>query len=457
MRNTLIIIALTVCQAGYGQNLPLLKISSDRNYIVTEQNEPFFWLGGTAWELIHRLNREEIDRYLSDRADKGFTVIQTVILAELDGLNTPNAYGDKPLINNDPGRLNEKYFEHVDYVIDKADKLGLYIGLLPTWGDKFNLKWGTGPEIFDPVHARVYGKLLAERYAGRKNIIWILGGDRAPENELHYAIIRAMADGIRSHDTLHLITYHPVGAKRAADFFDNESWLDIDMFQSGHSSLSKEYSYVADSRLSSVRRPVINGEARYENIPDRFWEERSPGWLDDADVRVSAYWSILAGAAGYTYGCNDIWQMWDVGREPVISARTGWQAALNLPGSSQMKYMRSFFEMLPWQKMAPDQSIILNDNPENETYIMSVTGLDRKFAVVYTPTGKPINLDLSKIDAEIVKAYWFNPRSGGVKYIGDFPAEGPREFKPWAEGRGSDFLLIVMSNDLPYNFDLLNN
>ena len=132
MRNTLIIIALTVCQAGYGQNLPLLKISSDRNYIVTEQNEPFFWLGGTAWELIHRLNREEIDRYLSDRADKGFTVIQTVILAELDGLNTPNAYGDKPLINNDPGRLNEKYFEHVDYVIDKADKLGLYIGLLPT-------------------------------------------------------------------------------------------------------------------------------------------------------------------------------------------------------------------------------------------------------------------------------------------------------------------------------------
>ena len=457
MRNILLLIAILVCQTGYGQNLPLLKISSDRHYIVTEQNEPFFWLGGTAWELIHRLDREEIDRYLSDRAGKGFTVIQTVILAELDGLNAPNAYGNKPLINNDPERLNEKYFEYVDYVLERADELGLYIGLLPTWGDKFNLKWGAGPEIFDPVNALVYGKLLAERYTGRNNIIWILGGDRAPENEHHYEIIRALAEGIRSVDTLHLITYHPVGGKKATDFFPNDTWLDIDMFQSGHSRIAREYSYVADSRLSSVPRPVINGEARYENIPDRFWEERSSGWLDDADVRVSAYWTILAGAAGYTYGCNDIWQMWDTGREPVISARTGWQAALHLPGSSQMKYMRSFFEQLPWQKMNPDQSIILNDNPEDETHILSATGPDGKFAVVYTPTGKSIKLDLSKIDGEILKAYWFNPRNGSVRYIGDLPAEGSHEFKPWAEGHGSDFLLIVISEELNSDFKFLNN
>jgi hypothetical protein len=41
-----------------------------------EGSEPFFWLGDTAWELFHRLNREEADRYLEDRARKGFTVIQ---------------------------------------------------------------------------------------------------------------------------------------------------------------------------------------------------------------------------------------------------------------------------------------------------------------------------------------------------------------------------------------------
>jgi hypothetical protein len=75
----------------YGQKLPLLNVSKDKRHIITQDNEPFFWLGDTAWELIHRLTRDEIDVFLKDRAEKGFTVIQTVVLAELDGLNTPNA------------------------------------------------------------------------------------------------------------------------------------------------------------------------------------------------------------------------------------------------------------------------------------------------------------------------------------------------------------------------------
>lgn len=451
----LLLVTILISQMTYGQTLPLLKISNDSNYIVTQHNEPFFWLGGTAWELIHRLDREQVDKYLTDRAKKGFTVIQTVILAELDGLNTPNAFGEKPLINNDPGILNENYFLHVDYVLNKANELGLYIGLLPTWGDKFNKKWGAGPEIFNSVNAEKYGELLAKRYLAHNNLIWILGGDRAPEDENHYAIIRAMAKGIRKVDSLHLITYHPVGAKKATDFF-NDMWLDINMFQSGHSRLSREYSYVLESKKSKVKRPVINGEARYENIPDRFWENQSYGWLDDGDVRVSAYWSIIAGAAGYTYGCNDIWQMYDIGREPVISARTGWQAALELPGSSQMGYMKEIFGILPWQKIILNQSLILNDNPENESYIVCAIDSDKEFMVAYTPTGNSIKADLSKINSENVKAFWFNPRSGKIVYIGDFGTKIAHEFKPWAEGWGSDFLLILVSEDLSIDFEALN-
>ena len=90
-------------------------------YLVTERGEPFFYLGDTAWELFHRLTREEADLYLKDRAAKGFTVIQAVALAELDGLNTPNAYGDTPLHRNDPAQPNEAYFRHVDWVIDRAN------------------------------------------------------------------------------------------------------------------------------------------------------------------------------------------------------------------------------------------------------------------------------------------------------------------------------------------------
>ena len=330
------------------QNLPALKISKDQSYIVTADNKPFFWLGDTAWEMIHRLNKEEIRHYLEDRAHKGFTVIQTVILAELNGIDTPNVYGHLPLIDQDPTKLNEPYFELIDYAIGVADSLGLYLALLPTWGDKFNQKWGVGPVIFNPENAQKYTRLLSMRYRKYKNIIWILGGDRIPEEIEHFDIVNAMAKGLKSARGKQLVSYHPSGSKIASEFFD-EKWLDLDMFQSGHIRSGKDYEYVHKSQKNSSPRPVINGEPRYENIPDRFWENKDYGWLDDTDARIAGYWSILSGAAGHTYGCNDVWQMYSINKKPEISARTGWKEALNLPGSTHMKYMRSLIESFPWQ------------------------------------------------------------------------------------------------------------
>jgi len=108
-----------------GGPMPRLKVSENRRFLVYEDGRPFFYLGDTAWELVHRLNREEADRYLEDRARKGFTVIQTVALAELDGLHDPNPYGHRPLVDDDPGRPDvregpaDDYWDHVDYVVGR--------------------------------------------------------------------------------------------------------------------------------------------------------------------------------------------------------------------------------------------------------------------------------------------------------------------------------------------------
>jgi len=112
------------------------SVSANHRYLLKD-GKPFFWMGDTGWELFQRLNREDAVQYLQHRAEQGFTVIQAVVLAELDGLHTPNAYGDTPLINDDPAKPNEAYFKQVDYIIDKADSFHLNIALLPTWGDKF--------------------------------------------------------------------------------------------------------------------------------------------------------------------------------------------------------------------------------------------------------------------------------------------------------------------------------
>src|SRR5262249_18837819 len=91
-----------------------LRVSENRRFLVRADGTPFFYLADTAWELFHRLDFEQAEDYLENRAAKGFTVIQAVALAEFDGLTEPNANGDLPLIDQDPARPNAAYFEHVD-------------------------------------------------------------------------------------------------------------------------------------------------------------------------------------------------------------------------------------------------------------------------------------------------------------------------------------------------------
>lgn len=143
-----------------------LQVSPDRRHLVQADGSPFFYLADTAWELIHRLDEDECRRYLRNRAAKGFTVVMTVLLAELDGLNTPNAHGERPLFDNDPARPNPAYFEQVDGVIGLAEELGLVVALLPTWGDKWHNHQNTpGPRVFyDGASAGAWGRHVGERY-----------------------------------------------------------------------------------------------------------------------------------------------------------------------------------------------------------------------------------------------------------------------------------------------------
>ena len=158
----------------HGLQAQQLRVSKNNGYLVKEDGTPFFYLGDTTWELFHRLNREEADLYLRDRASKGFNVIQAVLLAEINGLTEPNAYGQLPLINFDPSRPNEKYFEHVDYIINKAREMDMYVAVLPTWGAhvvKEHHPLFPNKQIFNALNASTYGQFLGKRYRDNPNVI----------------------------------------------------------------------------------------------------------------------------------------------------------------------------------------------------------------------------------------------------------------------------------------------
>ncbi len=318
-----------------------LRVSDNRRFLVYGDGSPFFPLGDTAWELFHRLDREEAEVYLQDRAAKRFTVIQATALAE-HGFDRPNAYGHLPLHDHDPARPDERYFEHVDWTIRRANALGMYVALLPTWGDKWKKDGGEGPEMFTPDNARAYGLWLGRRYRA-DGIIWMLGGDRTVATDRHRAIIRAMAAGLAEGDGgAHLKTFHPPGPHGSSEYFPDEPWLDFHTWQSGHSRSVANHALIESDYARTPTKPVLDAEPVYEDHPADFdWHgpQSGPthGYLDAADVRRAAYRAVFAGACGHTYGAHPIWQFLDPARFPAVTApRTLWREALPLPGAGQM-------------------------------------------------------------------------------------------------------------------------
>ncbi len=450
------------------QSGPDLHISEDGHFLVKADSTPFFYLGDTAWELFHRLDLRDASAYLEDRAAKGFTVIQAVILAEIDGLFIPNPNCELPLINLDPARPNEAYFTHVDAIIDKAESLGLYMGLLPTWGDKVIKKWGVGPEIFTPENAEAFGEYLGRRYED-KPVIWILGGDRNIEKPAHRAIWDAMAKGLdRGDNGRHLISYHPSGGQSSANWLHDAEWLDFNMHQSGHARRNlPNYELTGETYRKEPAKPTLDAEPAYEAIPVAFWLYETEalrgtlseaqydtlfheGWFDDYDVRKAAYWSVLAGACGHTYGNNAIWQMYEPSRKPNVHARKPWYDALDDPGSGQMLYVRKLFESRPFLRLQPRRDLLVNDTTTAGNKLLAAAARDGSYAMVYNPTGLPFYVSLDALAGDIYEGWWYNPRDGSHTEIGVVGDKGQRLFVAPSFGYGEDWVLVLDEVDRPF-------
>lgn len=420
-----------------------LTVAANRRFLTEENGSPFFWLGDTAWELFHRLTFEEADLYLENRRQKRFNVIQAVVLAEQDGLNVPNSCSERPLIGNDPRRPNERYFEHVDRVVRLAATKGLFIGLLPTWGDKVELlAHGLGPVIFDPNSARDYGEWLGRRYRDFDNIVWINGGDRSGGGT-SLAIWNALGSAIKRVDPNHLMTFHPLGGgggHSSSEWFHQADWLDFNLAQSGHECRAlPNYEIVARDYALQPAKPCLDGEPRYEDHAVN-WKPAQLGYFDDYDARQAAYWAVFAGACGHTYGCHPIWQFLDSGHTPIGFARRPWREALELPGASQMGYLRRLMESRPMLSRVPDQTL-LAEAGVGPTHRRACRGDGYWF--VYLPQGGRVTVRLAGWRGAQLRTWWYDPRTGRAIDAGWCAPQTEMAFTaPW-EGPSADAVLVL--------------
>ncbi len=423
--------------------MKMLKVQG--RYLTWDDGMPFFYLGDTTWELFHALSREETMYYFAERKRQGFTAVQAVALAELEGVTTPNYYGRLPLYMTDglpdpthPDTKGEySYWDHVDFVVEAAAKNELFITLLPTWGDKFHLCWGKGPEIFNEENAYTYGQWIANRYKDCWNIIWMLGGDRKLET-MHRKIIDAMAAGIRSVDKHHLITFHPPGAQDSTDFLNDADYIDFHTAQTSH-SIDQCYRIdeVIKKMATASAKPYLDSEPRYEDHPACF--DASIGYFwDAADVRQNAYWSVLSGACGHTYGNHSIWSMTRTVSEYFPYT---WEQALTHEGAEQMKWVRELRLKRDYASLCPAPELLV-ENYEGMGRMTAAKGVG--YAYIYSPLGAPFTVDLTPFTgAKCVRGLWFDPRTGKETVFGIFRAEEKTLVVPPSYGKGQDWVLVL--------------
>ena len=417
-----------------------LRVSSNGRYLINADGTPFFYMADTAWQVPAKLTREDVNYYLAQRAAQGFNVIQIVAL---DGTySAKNRYGQAPLLNDNPATPNSAYFDQIDYIVSKAASYGIYVAMVATWGKNVA---NPNTRIFNATTAYSYGHFLGARYRDASNIIWINGGDYTVPDSTTANIWRALAEGLGNGDQgVHLMTFHPRGGQASRSYWANESWLDFDMLQSGHTRDSAAYDLVTAEYIKNPLMPVIEGEANYEDIPVGAFQGNLSGPLLDAyDVRKKAYWETFAGAAGTAYGANEVFQFWSAGMSADMGAHLDWHDALNLPGATQMQFLKSLMQSRAYLTRIQDQTVITSANFTGTDRIQATRDSAGTFAMVYSASGKAFIVNMAKITGEQVNAAWYNPRTGQVIAIGKFANTGTRTFMPPTQGYGQDWVLAL--------------
>lgn len=218
------------------------------------------------------------------------------------------------------------------------------------------------------------------------------------------------------------------------------------MCQSSHGARDHDNGlFIEHDYALEPHKPTVDGEPRYETIPVGFYYNDASRYVrfDDYDVRQAAYWALMAGACGHTYGNNCIWQMWTPERDPMIWANIPWRDAMDHPGAFQMGYLRRLFQSRPFQELAPDQGMIVDGPSSGGAKIRAARTINGTFAFIYSPMGEPFTIDRRVFAAKRIKELWFDPRYGCAYHIHTASNTAFQTYIPPTSGRGNDWVLII--------------
>ncbi len=419
-----------------------LKVSDNGRYFIDSNGNPFFYQADTGWQLFARLTLSEAREYLKLRRDQGFTAIQVMISINPDSVNRA---GEKPFIDYDFSRPNEKYFNHTAKVIEIADSLGLLLTIAPAWIGC--CREGYGVEAKHEMYkdngvekSKKYGLYLGKMFGHFNNIFWLAGGDNDPLSIRKE--IEGVATGLKQVAPHQLITFHAGPPHSSTDLFQYAPWLGFSMIYTywrekpnewlNPEKMVEVYEAALREYVKSDRMPFVLGESQYEGTGIAYPNDMGTPHI----VRRQAYWTMLSGGAGHAYGHDG----WSFPKE--------WRTIMKYPGAEQMRYVKNFFQSINWWKLIPDYNheiLIANyGNYSSSAYVTGAYSEDKTTFVAYLPKPGYITLDLSKLKGPTLTGRWYNPQNGEYKKIDPVKNQGVKKFfSPFFD----DWVLIIESTN----------
>jgi hypothetical protein len=393
-----------------------VRVSRNRRHLEHADGTPFFWLADTGWNAALLSTPEEWRHYVAERARQRFTAVQWVTTqwraAPLgDRQNEPAFTGRETIA------VNPSFFQRLDAKVSALDAAGLLSAPVLLWaiGSGADASVNPGFSLPEDQAIRLARYMIARWQA--HDVVWILPGDgdyRGEKAERWKRIGRAVFDG-SPHAP---VVLHPGGMHWVLREFQNEAWVDIHGYQSGHGDDEKTLRWMTEGPPArewtlEPTRPFINLEPPYER--HLAYQSRKP--IPPEVVRRAVYWSLLnAPTAGVSYGGHGVWG-WDDGtRPPTDHAGSGiplpWKEAIVMPGAEQMAHVAALFTGIDFWRLRPMPDALAEQpgTAAAASFVTAAGSTARDLLVVYTPAVRRVALNATHVPRG--RAQWFDPRTG---------------------------------------------
>ncbi len=404
-----------------------LKVSANGRYLVDQNNVGFRVQGDSPWDVLVSLTASNVDTYLANRAAKGFNTLLVELVERKARAGSPapaNKAGALPFVKQlggaaytgatvlaDLSTPNDQYFAYVDSVLAKLAAQNMVALLTPLYvgygGDLTpgvnNEGWSAEMNANSSAQCYAYGQYVGDRYRNQKNIIWVEGGDWSLQAPTPAAIrtcglqvMQGIKDGKGSGGSSALQTAHWIRGQISTDDAGFAGQVNVNSVYALPSAMAT-LCRTAYSRAPVLPAYVIEGYYEGEHAMTR------------EGLRQEGYWAALSCIGGYVFGNAPLW-LFD----------TGWQTALDAPGSQDMQRMGAVLDSVAWQNLVPSNLGALSGTvlvPGSDiaqggdvAAAASSTAL-----VAYLPstgtTARTITVTMSVLGA-FARGRWYNPASG---------------------------------------------